>query len=221
MKKALEEAHRAYDAGEVPVGAVIVRNSDGMIISSGINSRERDKNALAHAEINAVSKACETIGGYRLGGFTVYVTLEPCPMCAGACVMSGISRVVFGAADSKNGAVSSNAKLFDGQFTFSPEFEGGVLQEECAGILKKFFSEKRKSKKSVAFSFPENEYQLQRFYYLSGKNSAENPVFIRKNGKIAGTAELSDNKLADINILKEYGFCLNTEDVTNAFGKGE
>lgn len=221
MKKALEEAHRAYEMGEVPVGAVIVRSSDGMIISTGINSRERDKNALSHAEINAVSKACEITGGYRLGGFTLYVTLEPCPMCAGACVMSGISRVVFGAADSKNGAVSSKARLFDGQFTFSPKFEGGVLREECAGILKKFFSEKRKSKCSVSFSFPENEYQLQRFYSLSGKSTAEKPVFIRKNGKVAGTAVLSDNKLADINILKEYSFCLDTEDITNAFGKGE
>lgn len=144
MKYALSLANVSADEGEVPVGAVVV--CDGKIVGEGRNRRETVKNALHHAEIEAINNACETLGGWRLWKCDLYVTLEPCPMCAGAIINSRIKNVYFGAFDPKNGAVMSKARLFDVDFTHKPIFEGGLLQTECSEILTSFFKDLRESK---------------------------------------------------------------------------
>lgn len=141
MYEALAQAKRAYDEGEVPVGAVIVRN--GEIISKGRNRREKEKNALMHAEIDAVNNACKTLGGWRLWNCEIYVTLEPCPMCAGAIINAHIPKVFFGAYDPKNGSCGSVTNLFELPYAFKPESTGGILQEECSELLKNFFKRLR------------------------------------------------------------------------------
>ena len=140
MRQALLEAEKAREEDEVPVGAVIVR--DGQVIASAYNTREYGKNALYHAEIKAIDKACKALGGWRLVGCTMYVTLEPCPMCAGALVNARVERVVFGAPDHKAGAFGTMLNLTDYPL-FKPQITGGVLAEECAKILTDFFKEKR------------------------------------------------------------------------------
>lgn len=141
MTEALALAQEAFDAGEVPVGCVIVR--DGEIVGRGRNRREGEKNALAHAEIEAIGDACRNLGGWRLWECTLYVTLEPCPMCAGAIVNARIPRVVYGARDAKCGAVRSVCSLFDMQFNHHPVVEAGVLEAECAQLLTDFFQKLR------------------------------------------------------------------------------
>ena len=141
MKKALLLAKTAADKGEVPVGALVVR--DGKIISRGRNRREAG-NALAHAEIEAIQKACRKLGGWRLSGCEIIVTLEPCPMCAGAIINSRLERVVYGAADPKAGSVESVVNLFDLPYNHKPEVVGGVLAKECGEILTEFFRGLRK-----------------------------------------------------------------------------
>ena len=140
MQRALELAKRASELDEVPVGAIVVR--DGEIIASAFNSREMDKNALCHAEIKAINEACRKLGGWRLVGCTLYVTLEPCPMCAGAIVNSRIERVVFGAYDNKAGAFGTMINLNDYPL-FKPEIVGGILKDECSLLLTSFFKQKR------------------------------------------------------------------------------
>lgn len=142
MMLALEQAKKAYDDGEVPVGAVIVRN--GEVISTGRNRREKEKNALCHAEIEAINGACNKLGGWRLWECEMYVTLEPCPMCAGAIINSRLIKVTYGAKDNKNGAVNSVTELFSLPFTHKPEYEGGVMEKECSEILSDFFLKLRK-----------------------------------------------------------------------------
>ena len=144
MKYALSLAEKSADEGEVPVGAIVV--CDGEIVGVGRNRREIVKNALHHAEIEAINNACQKLGGWRLWKCDLYVTLEPCPMCAGAIINSRIRNVYFGAKDEKNGAVVSAAQLFDMNFTHKPNYEGGILSEECSQILSKFFKELRKKK---------------------------------------------------------------------------
>lgn len=144
MRLALEQARRSFDEGEVPVGAVVTRN--GEVVSVGRNRREYGKNALYHAEIEAIDEACKKLGGWRLWECEMYVTLEPCPMCAGAIVNSRIRKVYFGARDDKNGAVVSVMQMFDYPFTHKPEFEGGVMENECAAILSEFFKKLRDNK---------------------------------------------------------------------------
>lgn len=144
MREALALAVEAATEGEVPVGAVIVRG--GEIIARGRNRREKDKNALCHAEIEAINEACNKLGGWRLPGCQLYVTLEPCPMCAGAVINSRIEKVYFGAYDKKAGSVKSVINLFELPYNHTPEVEGGVLEEECAGILSRFFKELREKK---------------------------------------------------------------------------
>lgn len=144
MKYALNLAKLSAEEGEVPVGAVVV--CDGKIVGEGRNRRETVKNALHHAEIEAINNACETLGGWRLWKCDLYVTLEPCPMCAGAIINSRIKNVYFGAVDRKNGAVVSKAQLFDVDFTHKPQFEGGILESECSEILTTFFKKLRESK---------------------------------------------------------------------------
>ena len=141
MKEALKLAKEAFDEGEVPVGCVIVRGEE--IVGRGRNRREGAKNALAHAEIEAINDACSNLGGWRLWECTLYVTLEPCPMCAGAIVNARIPRVVYGASDSKCGAVDSVCSLFSMNFNHHPEVVRGVREEEAAALLKAFFQELR------------------------------------------------------------------------------
>ena len=140
MYEALLEAEKARNEDEVPVGAVIVRN--GEIIARAYNTREKDKNALYHAEIKAIDEACKLLHGWRLVGCTLYVTLEPCPMCAGAIVNSRIERVVYGAPDNKAGAFGTMINLTDYPL-FKPEITSGVLKDQCSKILSDFFKKKR------------------------------------------------------------------------------
>ena len=141
MEQALILAREAASEGEVPVGCVIVRK--GEIVGRGRNRREKDKTALAHAEIEAISDACRNLGGWRLWECTLYVTLEPCPMCAGAILSARIPRVVYGASDSKFGAVRSVCSLFDMRFNHHPAVEAGVLEEEAAALMTEFFQKLR------------------------------------------------------------------------------
>ena len=143
MRRALALANEALQRGEIPVGALIV-NADGEIVSEGFNLRENEKNAVAHAEIIAIEKACELLGGWRLKGCTLYVTLEPCPMCAGAIVNSRIDRVVFGAYDMQAGCCGSVVNFNAYPFNHAFEITGGVLEEECRNVLTEFFKVKRK-----------------------------------------------------------------------------
>lgn len=141
MSEALAEARTAFEKDEVPVGAVIVR--DGEIIARAHNLRETGKNALMHAETMAIDAACKALGGWRLPRCTLYVTLEPCPMCAGAIVNSRIDRVVFGAYDRRAGAFGSILDLNLYPLNHKPEIVGGVMEEECRTMLQDFFKRKR------------------------------------------------------------------------------
>lgn len=144
MNYALSLARLSAEEGEVPVGAVVV--CDGKIVGEGRNRRETVKNALHHAEIQAIDEACKNLGGWRLWKCDLYVTLEPCPMCAGAIINSRIKNVFFGAYDEKNGAVSSVSHLFDMNFTHKPLYEGGIMEKECAEVLTSFFKNLREKK---------------------------------------------------------------------------
>ena len=141
MDAALELAKQAAADGEVPVGCVIVRN--GEIVGRGRNRRETAKTALGHAEIEAIGQACETLGGWRLWDCTLYVTLEPCPMCAGAIVNARIPRVVFGASDAKCGACGSVCDIFSMDFNHHPQVEKGIREEESSALLSDFFKDLR------------------------------------------------------------------------------
>ncbi|MBQ7330415.1 MAG: tRNA adenosine(34) deaminase TadA [Oscillospiraceae bacterium] len=141
MKEALALAREAGAEGEVPVGCVVVRGDE--IVGRGRNRREKEKNALCHAELEAISQACQTLGGWRLWECTLYVTLEPCPMCAGAIVNARIPRVVYGASDAKCGAAGSVCNLFSMAFNHHPEVESGVLEEEAGQLLQEFFQNLR------------------------------------------------------------------------------
>lgn len=141
MLEALALAKEAAAEGEVPVGCVIVRGDK--IVGRGRNRRERDKNALAHAEIEAISDACKNLGGWRLWDCTLYVTLEPCAMCAGAILNARIPKVVYGASDKKFGAVNSVCSLFSMEFNHHPEVESGVMEEASATLLQSFFQNLR------------------------------------------------------------------------------
>ncbi len=137
MKSAIALGEEAAKEGEVPVGAVIVR--EGKIIATGRNRRETLGNALAHAEIEAIHNACKSLGGWRLTGCTLYVTLEPCPMCAGAIVNARIDRVVYGAADMKAGSAGSLFNLFELPYNHKPLVNSAVLEKECSTQLEEFF----------------------------------------------------------------------------------
>ncbi|MBQ4600681.1 MAG: nucleoside deaminase [Oscillospiraceae bacterium] len=141
MAAALELAKEAAAAGEVPVGCVIARN--GQIVATGRNRREKDKTALGHGEIEAISNACKALGGWRLWDCTLYVTLEPCPMCAGAIINARIPRVVYGASDAKCGACGSVCDLFSMAFNHHPQVEKGILEAECGALLQEFFQNLR------------------------------------------------------------------------------
>ncbi len=144
MNTAIELAKKAASMGEVPIGAVIVK--DGEIISEGYNLRETQKLSTAHAEIAAIEAACKRLGGWRLFGCTLYVTLEPCAMCAGAIVNSRIDRVVYGANDIRFGACGSLFNINSYPLNHAFEVCGGICEEECKQLLSDFFSELRKKK---------------------------------------------------------------------------
>ena len=142
MRQALLLAEEAYSAQEVPVGAIIA-DSEGNVIGRGRNTREETKNALDHAEIKAIEMACRNKGDWRLDDCTIYVTLEPCPMCAGAIINSRIGTVVFGARDENFGACGGVIDLFSENFGHKPKVFGGVLEDDCRMLLKSFFEMRR------------------------------------------------------------------------------
>ena len=144
MSLALREAEQAMERGEVPVGAVIVR--DGVLIAACGNRRETDRVATAHAELLAVEQACRALSRWRLSDCTLYVTLEPCPMCAGALINARIGRVVYGAKDAKAGACGSLLNVDAYPLNHRLRAEGGVLERECAAILSAFFEKKRRDR---------------------------------------------------------------------------
>lgn len=146
MKLALEEARKAKEIGEVPIGAVIVL--DEAVISSAHNLREKEQRSIAHAEILAIDKACEKIGSWRLENATLYVTLEPCPMCAGAIVLSRIGRVVYGASDPKGGCAGTLMNLLqEERFNHQVAITKGIEEKACGEMLSLFFRELRERKK--------------------------------------------------------------------------
>jgi tRNA(adenine34) deaminase len=148
MELAIEEANKAKKIGEVPIGAVLVK--DNMVISSSYNLRETTQNALGHAEIAVINDACEKLGTWRLEDTVLYVTLEPCPMCAGAIIQSRIPVVVYGAKDPKAGCGGSIYNLLqEERFNHRCEVLDGILQEECSELLKTFFRELRENKKKM------------------------------------------------------------------------
>lgn len=144
MNMALNEAKKAYVKDEVPVGAVIVK--DNKVISKAHNLREIKNNAICHAELLAIDKACKKLNTWRLEDTTIYITLEPCMMCAGAIIQSRISNVVIGALDDKNGCIVSIAKLFDINTTHKVKYITNVMDNECSYILKDFFKKLRSKK---------------------------------------------------------------------------
>lgn len=144
MKEALKEAQKAYKKGEVPIGCVIVK--DGKIVTRAHNLKEKKNDATAHAEILAIKKAAKKLGGWRLDGCEIYVTLEPCSMCAGAIIQSRLNRLIFGAMDAKAGAIGSKLNLMDIEFNHKVEVVQEILEGECKGILKSFFKELRDKK---------------------------------------------------------------------------
>lgn len=142
MTRALKLAKNAFKQGEVPVGAVIV--FDGKIIAEGQNRRENEHNSLLHAEIEAINEACKALGRWRLEGCTLYVTLEPCPMCTGAIINSRIDKVVFGAYDEKAGSMGTMTNLCDFDYSYRPTIVGGYMENECRRVLTDFFAGLRK-----------------------------------------------------------------------------
>ena len=146
MREALALAQAAADEGEVPVGCVVVRGEE--IVGRGRNRRESVKSALAHAEIEAIAEACRKLGGWRLWQCTLYVTLEPCPMCAGAIINARLPRVVYGAKEPTNGCCGSAVDLFMLPCSQKPELVPGVLEEECSAMLSAFFRRLREKRKA-------------------------------------------------------------------------
>ena len=146
MKQAISRAKAAAKVGEVPIGAVLVK--DGEVISTGRNMREKKKNALLHAELVAIDRGCKAVGAWRLEDCTLYVTMEPCPMCAGAIINARIKRVVFGCYDKKAGVYGSVMDLQEYPFNHYYDVEGGVMEEDCARLLSDFFASLRLKKQA-------------------------------------------------------------------------
>ncbi|MBP1568051.1 MAG: uracil-DNA glycosylase [Oscillospiraceae bacterium] len=173
MKRAVELAELAGSMGEIPVGAVVVKRETGEIVAEGYNRRESDKNALAHAELIAINEACRKLGGWRLIGCDLYVTLEPCPMCCGAIINSRVERVIYGVDDMKAGSVFSLQQMFELPYNHKPEIIRGVMSEECGELLSSFFRRIRKIQKYIGAEMVnfENEWdellkdEFQKDYY--------------------------------------------------------
>ena len=177
MRRAIELAELAGSMGEIPVGAVVVKRETGEIVAEGYNRRESDKNALAHAELIAINEACRKLGGWRLIGCDLYVTLEPCPMCCGAIINSRVERVIYGADDMKAGSVFSLQQMFELPYNHKPEIIRGVMSEECSELLSSFFRRIRKIQKYIGAEMVnfENEWdellkdEFQKDYYQNLK----------------------------------------------------
>ena len=144
MKKALLEAEKAVAEDEVPVGAIAVL--DGKVIARAHNNRERTQNAINHAEMLVIQKACKKLASWRLDGVTLYVTIEPCPMCMGAIINARVPRVVYGARDKKAGCCGTLYDLNEGKFNHTTQITQGVLEQECGGIIRTYFESKRRKK---------------------------------------------------------------------------
>ena len=158
MKQAIKQAKKAYAIDEVPIGCIIVRDEDGKVIARGYNRRNTDKNTLSHAELNAIRKASKKLGDWRLEGCTMYVTLEPCQMCAGALVQSRIDRVVIGSMNPKAGCAGSVLDmLHEDGFNHQVETEVGLLGDECSQMLKDFFKALREEGKRKKLEQAEKE----------------------------------------------------------------
>ena len=138
MQMAIDLAKQAFSEGEAPIGCVVI-DAQGEKIGAGYNKRERKKNAAAHAEIEAISQACEKIGDWRLDGCSLYVTLEPCPMCAGAIIMSRIEKVFYGAREARTGSCGSVINLFMEPYGHKVQVTGGVMEGKCSELLSEFF----------------------------------------------------------------------------------
>lgn len=150
MKEAMKQAKKAYETGEVPIGCIIVEKETGRIIGRGYNRRNTDRTTLAHAEITAIKKASKAAGDWRLEGCTIYITLEPCPMCAGAIVQARIDRCVFAAPSDKAGCAGSVVNLLDEpSFNHQVQITSGVLESESQALIKKFFKELREKNRIV------------------------------------------------------------------------
>ena len=147
MRRALELAMEAQAEGDVPVGCVIVQ--DGEIVGEGRNRREERGDATAHAELEAIRDACARTGSWRLHGCTLYVTLEPCPMCAGGIINARIDRIYYGAGDEKAGCCGSVLNLFEERFNHRPRIYGGLLAEESSALLREFFQKRREKDETV------------------------------------------------------------------------
>lgn len=163
MKRALELADMAAAEGEVPVGAVVVRKGDGRIVGEGRNRREKSRSPLAHAELEAIQNAALYLGGWRLSGCDMYVTLEPCPMCTGGIINSRIDRVIYGAYDKKAGSLGSVTDLSALPYNHRPEITGGYMENECAQVLKIFFKRMRSDRmEGIKLVKAETDDQLRR-----------------------------------------------------------
>jgi len=144
MKEAMKQARKAYETGEVPIGCVIVETASGRIVGRGYNRRNTDKTTLAHAEITAIKKASKALGDWRLEGCTIYITLEPCPMCAGAIVQARFDRCVFAAPSDKAGCAGSVVNLLqENSFNHQVEITKGIMEEESQALIRLFFKELR------------------------------------------------------------------------------
>ncbi len=222
MKEALNEAYKAYEINEVPIGAVIVKN--GEIVGRGFNQKETLKDATLHSEITAIKDACNNLGGWRLSGCTMYVTLEPCPMCAGAIVNSRIERLVIGTRDLKTGACGSVLDITNNQrLNHQPELKFGVLEDECSNILQKFFSKLRKDKKREEGMerYPVLEFNIKKLYEntkivtkLCRENGINVAGIIKGFGGIAEGAEemakggcyqIGSSRIEQLKALKDRG----------------
>jgi len=148
MRVAIELAREAGEDGEAPVGCVIV-DAGGAVIGRGRNRREKEKKATAHAELEAIGHACAKLGDWRLGGCSMYVTLEPCPMCAGAVIMSRIDKLFFGARDDLTGSCGSVFNLFMEPYGHSTQITGGLLADDCSALLTGFFRNLRGAEKAL------------------------------------------------------------------------
>ncbi len=153
MERALELGEYAASLGEVPVGAVIVHKPTGVIIGEGWNLRETQKSPLAHAEIMAINEASRKLGGWRIVDSAMYVTLEPCPMCAGGILHGRIDNVIFGASDEKSGSLCSVQEMFSFPYNHKPEITGDFMEEECRELLRRFFRELRARKKAYGIKW--------------------------------------------------------------------
>ncbi len=185
MNRAAALAAEAAAEGEVPVGAVVVRKKDGLIVGEGRNRRECARNPLAHAELEAISSASRFLGGWRLSGCELYVTLEPCPMCTGGIINSQLDKVVFGAYDAKSGCCGSAADLRTLPGSYSPEVEGGFMEEECTALLKDFFRKMRsKRMNTVKLVKAETDDQLMRISDIAQQIWREYFPFLLSEGQI-------------------------------------